>query len=328
MKFNEKKILHLTPTPLVQAPEKVSNILNRFSEYSSEIVVLNDYPNHLKGKFIANAILYSVDTKDVVQKLIERANIIHVHNFLPTTFIDFFKQCLVNSDAKLVYQVHSPLREGPIFYDYAQESGFDFDKCLVVSQYHPRLYPSFIPVPNIITAKPSLNLLNKNEKPFILFSPAHKNVGLRWNDKITKNLNKVLDSVNGLGLAKVKEVSGLSPHDVFSIRRFSHISIDELATGAFHQVSMEGLATGNVVFNNADYFSCQMLSFVAKTSKNVPFVRTDDDAFSENLMAYLSDNEKIRFKQEEGYQYFVDNLLPEHLVKHFIKIYDEVCDVI
>ena len=44
-----KKILHIAPTPLVGSPEKISEALNKFTDYDSSVVILKDYPGDLKG---------------------------------------------------------------------------------------------------------------------------------------------------------------------------------------------------------------------------------------------------------------------------------------
>ena len=77
---------------------------------------------------------------------------------------------------KFIYKVHSPLREGPNFVNY-EPNKFYFNKKCVVSQYHPRLYPDYKMLPNLVLEKPTLNLINDDEIPRVLFSPAHKRIG-------------------------------------------------------------------------------------------------------------------------------------------------------
>lgn len=326
MSLSKKKIVHISPTPLVAAPEKISDALNLYTGHSAETVVLNDYPNKLKGIFVKNSVLWSKQTKQLIAQLIEKADVVHLHNFVSNDFLPELKTMLSKSKAKLVYQSHSPLREGPVFYDFEKECELEFDEKLVVAQYHPRLYQEHLLVPNLVNFKPEINLLKEGEKPVILFSPAHNRTGGRWNDKTCPELETALESVEKLGLAEVKNITGVSPYELFSIRKKAHITIDEIVTGAFHQISLEGMAAGNVVINNADDFSMAMLRNYSKGGQ-APFVRTDKESISDTLIDLLTDHDRIRELQQASYDYHCRYLTPKKLIKIFEKIYEGLPNV-
>jgi hypothetical protein len=321
---SSKLILHISPTPLVSAPEKIVDCLKRYSRFKSELVLLNDYPGELKGKFSKNAIFYTQNNHDVVKGFIEKASIIHIHNFLPENFINTFKELLLLSSAKLVYQVHSPLREGPVFYDFGKYSSIDFDESLVVAQYHSRLYPCHIPVPNIINFEAGISLIEDEDIPVILFSPAHNRTGGRWNDKTCNELDATLDALQKLKLCKVIYAKGLTPYELFALRKTAHITIDEIVTGAFHQVSLEGLAAGNVVVNDADWFSCKQLQSYAEQNEEPPFLRVNKDNAYEVLLNLVTNKSKIRELQSRSYQYHIENLKPDFLINNFVDVYERV----
>lgn len=315
-------VVHLSPTPLVGAPGKIVDALEAYSDYSSKCFIFNDYPGELKGKFLANSTLFSKETEAFIIQTIENAKILHIHNFIPLKYVARIKSIVAKYPKKLIYHAHSPLREGPVFFDYARESSFDFDAKLVVAQYHPRQYPDSMPVPNLVMEAPSFQIITQDEKPVILFSPAHKRTGGRWNDKVSESLDQALESIQKLDLAEVIYVNGIHPNDLFFIRRSAHITIDEIVTGAFHQISLEGLATGNVVINNADWFSCQMLA--SSEGKSPPFIRANNENIGSILLELVQNKAKIAELQQQSYDYFTKNLAPSQLIQKYVKIYDKV----
>lgn len=317
-------VVHISPTPLVGAPGKISDALQMYTQLSSVCLILNDYPGGLKEKFLGNSILFSKETEEFCIHAITNAKVIHVHNFLPSVFSVRLKTILASGSAKLIYHAHSPLREGPVFFDFAKESSIDFDMQLVVAQYHPRQYPNAIAVPNLVLTAPSIQVIGENEKPVILFSPAHKRTGGRWNDKVSVNLEKAIKGIQKLGLAEVIYATGIHPNDLLFMRRSAHITIDEVVTGAYHQISLEGLATGNVVINNADWFSCRMLADCTIDGDVPPFIRANDSTITEVLLELVQDNNKIAEYQQKSYDYFVKNLKPERLIRQYENIYHKV----
>jgi len=317
------RVLHISPTPLVDSPRKISDCLNSFTNYQSDVIVFNDYPGALKGMFTVNALVFS-EMKELCLSIIADADIIHIHNFLNSDqeniIFDHFR-----SDVKFIYQAHSPLREGPVFTEYATDDGLiQFDEKCVVAQYQPRLYPDYTIVPNLVTEHPCLNLLQDDELPVLLFSPAHTRTGGRWNDKTTSNLDRTLNSLEQLGLIKLIIASGYSPQDLFKVRARSHITIDEIITGAFHQISLEGLCAGNVVINNSDFFSNLMMKSIIQKDIDLPFYPVSSDNLERQVMKLVTDKELIRKYQNDSYTFYIDNLLPENLIKHYVDMYDRV----
>ena len=321
--MKQYRVLHISPTPLVDSPRKISECTNLYTNYHSDVIVFKDYPGKLQGLFSSRVLLFS-ETKDLCISIISNADIIFIHNFLDNNQEEIvFKYS--KSDAKFVYQAHSPLREGPVFTRYASRGGrIEFDEKCVISQYQPRLYSDYTVVPNLILENPSLKLLKEAETPVVFFSPAHLRNGGRWNDKTAPLLEKTLQSMEQLGLIKLIVAHGYTPYDLFQIRKRSHITIDEIITGAFHQVSLEGLCAGNVVINNSDFFSDLMLKVIVKKDIDTPFFKASLDNFKERFMELILNHEEIRRLQSQSNAYFEKNLLPEKLITHYESIYNRV----
>lgn len=318
-----KKIVHLSNTPLVGAPGKLSYLCEK-NGYLSHSIILGDYPEKsgLNEKFMKYSILWNKKIPYLTDQLlsyIEEADIIHIHNDF-----NIFHDITWKSNQKFIYHVHSPLREGPIFIDKTNSFGVNFSKKLVVGQYHPRHYPDFYPVPNIVLGAPSKNLVKDDEPLRVMYSPTHKRGG-RWNNKFSEELNTVISSLEKMKSIKIIKLDSPLPQDtLLEVRKTCHVSIDEISTGAYHQISLEGLCAGNVVINNADYFSSFMLASLATAPEMPPFYRCNPSNISKNMIALLANYDLVRDYQKKSFDFFDQYLRADKLFEIYNKIYLEI----
>ena len=318
------KVVHLSQTPLVAAPYKLA-VAQRMIGIEAKSVALNDYPKNgpLAKKFLGDSLVWT-DAEDSIIELIKfyllQTDIIHIHNDISGEVLNFIKEYC--SKARFVYQVHSPLREGPLYHYRHENIGLPFGAFLVVSQYQPRHYFDYQPVPNIILDAPSVTLRKPGEPLKVLFSPSHTRSG-RWNAKYSERLEACIKNLQGLGLIEVVwPKQPLSPSELMAVRKFCHVSIDEIATGAYHQVSLEGLCAGNVVINRADYFSKAMLANCTNEQSMPPFVFADD-ATIDTVLINLATNQKLTAElQQASFDYVKDNLAPKDMAMIYKGIYD------
>lgn len=321
MGFTMKKfnILHIAPAPLVGSPGKISELTDLY--FNSSCIIFKDYPSPLQGLFSKNVIMLN-DFKEFSIQLIKHADIIHIHNFLTKEQEEII---LTHSKTttKFIYQVHSPLREGPLFSEYVNGSKINYEYKLVIAQYHPRLYPDYIIVPNLIVYPPNIKLLKENEIPKVIFTPSHKRTGGRWNDKVSKELEEVLESLKKLKLIDIINLSNVSPYTAYQIRKECHITIDEISTGSYHQVSLEGLCAGNVVINNSDVFSNSMLMKIAQNNE-VPFYKVNKFDIHERLLYLVQNKDLIRELQQKSFNFYKDYLTPDKLIHYYLNIYKEL----
>lgn len=153
-----------------------------------------------------------------------------------------------------------------------------------------------------------------------MFSPTHKHAG-RWTSKNSDVLNRVLTNLQQLGKIDVVSPSQpVPPETLFDIRRTCHMSIDEISTGGFHMVSLEGMCAGNIVINRADFFG--KATFASFCEGNMPpFVYTNESEVADTLMQFASDAELTRLKQSEAYAYFQEFCTPIKLVAKINELY-------
>lgn len=317
---NTPNILHISTTPLVGAPGRIA-FAQRLKGYEALSVAITDYPKSgpLNGKFIENTIIASEFTIPLIEMAIVSADVIHVHNDLQSA--EWIERLLsLNQTALYVYQVHSPLREGPNYSERAGKIPLPFRARLVVGQYQPRHYPDFMPVPNIVDAEPSVRPYIPGEKLRVIFSPTHKQDG-RWNTKHCPELDDAVSALEKLGrIDVVTPHEPVHPRTLLNVRRTCHVTIDEIATGGFHQVSLEGLCAGTVVINRADYFSKAAFAQFAERQLP-PFVYADHVSVADTLLELALDPQKTARIQNESFDYFRRYLYPQRLVEVFDAAY-------
>lgn len=317
------RIVHVAPTPLVGAPGKIA-AAQRGVGHNAVAVVLKDYPKGgpLEGKFLDNSLVADDFTARHVEEVVGQADVVHVHNDIPHDFARKLKE--LNQAAAYIYQVHSPLREGPLYVDRSADIGLPFRKCLVVGQYHPRHYQDFVPVPNLVLDAPSVSLRKPGEKLRVMFSPSHKAEGGRWTSKYSPELLAATEHLHKLGKIDLVFPSvPVHPSVLMEVRRGCHVSIDEIATGGFHQVSLEGLCAGNVVINRADWF-CRA-AFAQFCGGNLPpFVYSDGGSVADVLMRLADDAGETARLQQVSYDFFSTYCAPSRLVEVFDEVYQQV----
>ncbi|AOX10490.1 MULTISPECIES: hypothetical protein [Pseudomonas] len=314
------KIVHISQTPLVAAPAKVA-LAQRLIGHDSIAIALNDYPNNgpLFQKFIEDYIVETEFTKPLIDAAIREADIIQIHNDLPPAWAE--RLIHANQAAKYFYQVHSPLREGPLYVPRQNDINLPFLANFVVGQFQPRIHNNHIFVPNIIHDAPMASIRQKGEKLRVIFSPTHLRPG-RWNNKYVAELETAMNSLVSLGkIEAVVPDKPVSPKVLMAVRKTCHVTIDEIATGGFHQVSIEGLAAGNVTINRADYFSKAVFSTFADGNKP-PFFYATGESIADTLHELANDWKKTAELQEASLDYFKSYLTPEKMARVFDNAYE------
>lgn len=313
-------IIHISKTPLAGSPGRLSDEVNKVNDISSLAFIERDYPGELCGKFIYNSILLDCGSSwDILKHAISSADIIHIHNDLSADCLRFIMD--QEPSCKFVYHVHSPLREGPLFFEVYKTLGIEFYKKIVVGQYHPRHYPDFIPLLNIVPFKAPPKVKSVDGKIRLLFSPSHTRTGGRWNDKVSNELERTLKLIAKDKNLEIITPNKVSPSTLFELRKTCNITIDEISTGAYHQISLEGLAAGNLVINNSDYFSNIFLETLSKSPENVPFIRMNDKNVSEKLPEVLSNKDFVYSTQQASLRFYKKYLSPQRTAARLIDIY-------
>lgn len=327
MKTVTPRVVHVSPSPLVGAPVKIANLSRSFGIQASSFAE-HDYPNNgpLFGKFTDGVHVLSDPSSrspEIFIRELERCNVVHLHNYVSLETVRLIIRHA--PQAKLVYHVHSPLKEGPLYIDRSGTLGLEFAAKLVVAQYQPRLFPDFTPVPNIVPAPPTLNLRKDGERLRVCYSPTHTRGG-RWNAKTSDEFEKALAIASELpGVEMVAPKSPIAPATLISLRRTAHLSIDEVVTGAFHQISLESLTCGNVTVNGADHFSLACFAdCYGAPLEEVPFVTTSPQDLLEVIYGFARDTARTRDAQLRAHRFADKYMSSERAANIYARIYESL----
>ena len=157
----------------------------------------------------------------------------------------------------------------------------------VVSQAWARLYQNFTMIPNVVPEIYGCQDLDLNLKQ-VMFTPSHGKggrFGFKGADKTERIINKFYKSYKSFSRNTTKEgvniiinKQPIRQSSLHVLRSHTHVSIDEIVTGGFHQVSLEALATGGCVINGADIFSLMNFAHSVEAEELPPFITVKDEA--------------------------------------------------
>ena len=321
-------IVHLSSTPLAGAPARLSRTLQRHSKFDSLCFIERDYKKDMAGLFTERALVLdggaNKDGNALLEMAIKTASIIHIHNYIPPRLVEFVRN--IETKAQFVYHLHSPRREGPLYVPRAEEFSLPIARELVVAQMHPRFYPDATPVPNIVPASRS-SLRDPydeslKDKVRILYFPAQARGG-RWNGKVSKELTQALSSVAAHKDVEIVKIERPQPSFALErIRRTCDITIDEIVTGGFHQISLEGLQAGNAVINGADEISMRVM--MGWAGEKPPFIRSHPNLIEDDLWALINDRELLESTKAASAAYAEKNMQPKNLIKLYENIYQQI----
>lgn len=315
-------VVHLSKTPLASSPGRMSFYLNQIGVNSVHFFE-QDYPGALKGKMTMRSFHLdsSLSTYEMLEYYLSKADVVHVHNHISSSLTvqvnKFFE------GRKLVFHAHSPLREGPLFTNVSEQIDLPFTDFYVVAQYQPRHYQNYTPVCNIVPEALCFDSSEIDGPLKILYTPAHNRAGGRWNPKGSSQLSSAIDYFSAQNKIELKSPPKLSESQLLGYRSLCDVTVDEIITGSYHQISLEGLSAGNIVINNADFFSIEMLRMAARAKEAPPFFLTSEDNVGDKLEQLVKmPAEELSLKKQESREYFDKYLQPERLAKILVENYE------
>lgn len=318
-------IVHISNTPLAGAPGRLSNNLQQHTKLNSICFTEKDYKKAMAHIFTKHSLVLNngldADAMGLFRKALVNASVIHIHNYISPAVSKLVQE--LSSDVPIIYHLHSPRREGPLYIPRNKEFKLPIVKQLVVAQMHPRFYPNATPVPNIVPiGYPYLRETEDPEKVRILYAPAEVRAG-RWNGKACQHLFDALKVVSAHKNVDVVALSQPQPSHVLErIRATCDVSVDEIVTGGFHQVSLEGLQAGNAVINGADEISMRVM--MGWTGARPPFVVSHSSTIADDLWKLIEDRDYLATTRKASLDYALKYLNPKKLIKIYENIYKDV----
>ena len=322
-------ILHFSLTPLAASPIRICKALNLHDGVEARFVQLKDegYGRHSFEKDL----VWSRD-KDEVVELANRADVIHLHNYLHLDSIEFdpisFRR-FWNESKPIVRQFHSTSN---LIARNAKCSVEDVLACpipkLVISQYPERFYPNARVVPNIVFGEEATE--KRGETIRVGYSPSNFRSGRasRWDTKgypeTIKMLKSLRRSARKKGLDCEIDLIEQVTHDECLARKSEcHINIDDLTTGSYHMSTLESMVLGSVSLSHID---ARVAHYTMKMSDDSGFpclnVRLEE---AEAVLLSLIENPAVVSGiGRRSAEWMKRCWNPYKLANRFIEIYEEI----
>ena len=313
------KIVQLTTSPIAFYPYRLSECINRYSDYSSRCVELRS------GGHFDHDLAFDKD-KELCIELLNKADVIHMHNYLTLDSTDFAPvnlRKLHDGGTKFVIHYHSaPEIIKKVRSTMSMESIINPEIPSIVSaQMQSKFYPNSYLVPHILPLH-NEEYRNKGYMYDVSFFASNKlDIRNRFDSKGWSNVCGMLDVSNAKNVYKSAECK-LGFKEMLDIKSRSLIVIDDLFSGTWHLTSLEALAMSKVAMCYMDNYTEAVFKYITD-SVWLPFINVHfNDSlelinwFVENRSAAIEHGKKGRDWLEKYYG-------PDVLVKKwFVPMYN------
>lgn len=313
-------------TPLAGAPLRLVNAINRWLPgHEARLIDLK----HYGAEDFGHDIIFSRE-KDLAVELANRADIIHLHNYLyydsrQFSPIDF--RVLRHKGTRFIRQYHSApgLVARVMGITEAELMSQDIPG-LVVAQFQERKYPAAMVVPNMIPEDDPLYMPSEAEPQFDVFFGPTLTVGAwdaRWDTKGMPETQQMIVGICRNHGARYAIRHKVPLEQVLTAKRLSRIVIDEMVTGSYHISGLEGLSQGKPVLAYLDDRTRRVMSYFSGT-EDAPFVNVrmeDASLVLDHLLTHPEDAAEIG---QLSRAFIKNHWSQKSLVHHFQDVYQRL----
>jgi len=317
------QIVHFSTTRLAGAPIRLVRALQAHTEHEVRLVDLE------RSDQYGHDLVFSERPGEVVE-LCERADVIHLHNYLDygsTAFrpIDF--AALRDRGKRFVRHFHSTPETVAA---RMRTTASDVLACpipsLVINGYPERYYPR---------ARVVRNVVPQDEPPYrpgeewgpIVFTPSLPTSAWtqRWNTKGAPETVALLRRVARATGCRVEVVEGRPLADVLEAKRRALAVVDDLVTGSFHLSGLEGLAVARPVLCHLDGRTRFVLAELTGSSTS-PFVDVRLEEAEDVLVHLVRTPEDARELGRESREWLERNWADRSLALEYAALYEQLLE--
>lgn len=317
------RVVHFSKSPLAGCPIRAVQALQRHTNYDVRLVDTERW-----GIFDHD--LVHKENPEASLELAEKADIIHLYNYLDYNSLDFYP-----------IDFNALKRKGKVFVRHFYSSPMlvaelmgvnlsDVLNCpipsLVVAHFQERFLPKARVVPNIVPQDDPLYLPTEDLPEYgVFFAPSSYRSAWedRWNTKGTTETLAVLERVKHLTGCSIKWITGRPFAEVMKEKRKAFLTIDELVTGSFHTSSLESLALGKPSLAYLDNRTQRVVREISG-SESCPIINVRLEDSLEAIVYLLHNPEEAaeigRTSREWIEQYWSDRIFVDHITDIYNKL--------
>lgn len=321
------RVVHVCENPIAGAPIALSKALNKWSEgrIQSRHIAASD---RNEKRVFDHDLLISSKHYDEIAKVISEADIIHLHNFYKNQ--ELFRQWPRLWDIVMrkrrVWQAHS---QRNISWMSMEDGLRDKEaKHLVIAQYHPRMYPECLVVPNIVditTPEFSPTVRGPRNSIRVVYSPSR--IGLPgWDNKGYDQTAPVIHRLVSAGVISADIITDVPHAECLKRKQHGDVGIDEVITGSYHLCSLETLAQGLVTIAGLDAIQIKTLTELTGCKpEELPWVIATPKTLEKELctLAALS-RDRLDEKKAYSRAWMEKYWHPKKAIERFVDVYERL----
>lgn len=322
------KVVHLSNTPLSNAPD---NLVRSLNHYGHEATLYLHRKTNI-NKVHVGGDLWRETPYETLEKKFKETDVIHFHNYCWSLemFTHYPELLRIARTKPCLIQYHSPRDSIESFEESVADKSL---KHAVIAQYHVRQYPEceYI-VPNVIPlfdnryqplpAKWDAHL------PTVSFAPS--NITLRgWDNKGYDVVDPILRSLEQRRKIHREVMIGVPYEECMVRKRWSHIGIDEIMTGSYHLSALEYMAMGCVTIVHMDDLTRQAMAAIVGEEgiKALPIHKATPATLKDILLFLTSPYGNWSYLKKRGQEtseWMQTYWHPQKHVERFVQIYQSL----
>lgn len=277
------RILHIKTTPIANAPDALSDAINKYTEHYSIVQTPLD---KVDGKF----------------------DVILFHNKFFSTK-GFNKELIMYHSEPFMVDLKVPEHVTKMVIAQYHANLFEFKDCNVVR--------------NIIDFKTDIYNPKEINKIKIGYSPSNKGSFGAWHNKGYEQTKKILEELKAEYKDKIEYdiITDVPLEECLRRKSECNIIIDEVVTGSYHRSGLEGLALGKLTICNLSP-GVQNILMNATGSETIPFYPANIDNLKIRLRNLIEDDGVYTINNigDENRKWMEQYWSPEKIINEFLKL--------
>lgn len=298
------RILQLSITPMSGLPYRLSEMVNTHTAHESRCIVGRE---GYGTKVFPHDLVWRTD-KRRCEEALEWADVYVMHSY-----------CSARNNPWNIKKYLKPNSKVTAHYSVQPETA---NKELVTqgvpttvsAQYHARFFLESTVMPNVMPIRhPWYRPAERKWPPavplHIAYSPSNQ-IGARerpdrhrWATKGYPETLKILQDLvkrNGTEKVRFTVLQGLPLETCLKMRAEAHINIDEVATGSYHNVFLEGLAQGQVSVAYMDPDTLKAMESIVgpEAVQEAPWLNVNLPGLLQGLQGLLDDPQELRSRAD------------------------------
>ena len=294
------KVVIVSVTPVAGSPFQQYQCLKKYTDLNVRFI--QNRAQYRDGRLFPKDLL---DSEPVARQVIRDADVIHIHNALPT----WLPPLINKARQRVIGTLHSFPRQG----NWQQIMQFSHRVFTIRQPMQLREYKGFDSLPNLFDIWEYLPIPNKSYDGVIKIvycptntygppGPGSKGypVVMPLLERLQKQYGTAIELIHHRNVEYLENLR---------LKREGHITIDDICGSTFHLTSLEGCCTAQAILTST------------LKEWNYPFVYTTLSNLEEQLHFLLENRDNLQMIAQQSRQWVETNWNPKEMIQEYVKAY-------